>query len=112
MDDEQYAKRALALAVTSFVLANSIFIFSFISPFFDLSTESQQNLFYALTILGLLASLPIAFIAYKMGKRMKGSFAAINLTRILSVLELLESPFWLIFALIIVPLIHRYGGRS
>lgn len=110
MDDKQYAKRALILAVTSFILSNSFLILPFIGIFFELFIKSEfpRYIFVPLVLLGLLSSLPIAIIAYSMGKRMKGSFSIINFTRILSLLAILASLFWMIM-LIIAPIISRFG---
>ena len=108
--DERYAKRAVVLAVTSFILSSPFLTLPFISIFFMLFTKSEcpAYIFGPLALLGLLSSLPMAIIAYRMGKRMKGSFTMINLTRILSLLAILAFSFSIIM-MIIAPIICRYG---
>lgn len=96
--NERYARRALILAVTSFILSNSPLILPFIGIFFEVVIKSEfpRYIFVPLVLLGLLSSLPIAIVAYRMGKRMKASFTMINLTRILSLLAILAYIFWVI----------------
>jgi hypothetical protein len=111
--DERYAKRAVILAVTSFFLANSFLIITLLSILFVLIDkidifDSYRFIFGILMLLCLLASLPISLIAYKMGKRMKGSFTQINITRIFSLLAILSSLFW-IAMLTSAPILRRYG---
>jgi hypothetical protein len=112
MDDKHYAKRALILAVTSFILSNSLLILPFIVIFFELFIKSEfpRYIFVPLVLLGLLSSLSIAVIAYRMGKHMKGIFTIINLTRILSLLAILASLFWITMS-IIAPIMSRSHPR-
>jgi len=109
MNDNQYAKRAVILAITSFFLANS----AFIVPFLELFSESILKIklhryffFGILWVLCLFASLPMAIIAYRMGSRMKGSIAQLNITRIVSLLAISASSFWIIM-FFIGPIIAR-----
>ena len=111
--DERYAKRAVILAVTSFILANSFLILSFLGLFFELFTKSEcpMCIFVPLALLGFLSSLPIAIIAYRMGKHMKASFTMINLTRILSLLAILAFSYWFIMT-IAAFLLNHFAPRG
>jgi len=101
MNDKRYAKLALILAAISFFLSNLPPITPFLVSFFHLflDIELPHQLFGGLAFLCLFPGLVIAFIAYKMGKRMKGSFTIINFARILSLLAILASLFWIIIGI-------------
>jgi hypothetical protein len=87
MDDKQYAKRALILALTSFIIATFPITMPILSILFDVPAKSNLRFVFGIpAIFGWIPGSIIAFIAYKMGQRMKGSISQINITRITSVL--------------------------
>jgi hypothetical protein len=106
MDDKRYANLALILAVTSFILSNSFLALPFIGVF----SEFPGYIFIPLVILGLLSSLPIAIIARRMSKRMKGSFTMIKLTRIFSLLAIIAFSCW--FIMTTAALLDRLAPRG
>jgi hypothetical protein len=117
MDDKQYAKRALILALTAFVFASFPITIPILAMLFaivfNVSLDDYLNGYlrfvYALPIMfSWIPGLIIAIFAYKMGQRMKGSILLINTTRITAVLAFLGNLGFGIFGILAI-LIHPYA---
>jgi hypothetical protein len=107
MDDKQYAKRALILALTALVLASFPITIPFLAMFitigYDVPFEGYFKYIYGfLVAFSWIPGSIIAFIAFKMGQRMKGSILLINITRIATVLALLGTLGFGIFEMIAI----------
>ncbi len=96
MKERNYADLALILALVAFAI--SIFFFSLqLLRLFEIISpkiiEILQNR-VCLGVWGWMLGLVLAFVSFKMGQRMKGSFLLINITRITSVLAIIAALFW------------------
>lgn len=113
MDDKQYAKRALILALTAFAIATFPItipcLTMFISIGYNIPIEGYFGfVYFFITAFSWIPGLIIAIFAYRMGQRMKGSILLINTTRICAVLAILGTLGFGIFSMLAI-LIHPYA---
>lgn len=111
MNDKQYAKRALILALTAFAISTFPVtipcLTMFISIGYNIPLEGYLKYIYGfLVIFSWIPGLIIAIFAYKMGQRMKGSILLINTTRITAVLAFLGNLGFGIFGILALLLGH------
>jgi hypothetical protein len=120
MDDKQYAKSALILALMAFVLSTFPITIPLLAMLlamvFNVSLKGYLNGYlkfvYALPIaFGWIPGLIIAIFAYRMGQRMKGSLLLINTTRIATVLAIIGTLCFGIFE-ILAMLINHFAPRG
>lgn len=100
MDDKQYAKRALILALTSFLLSNSVIIFNVLDSFFKSSSKIKavEKFLEPLTFLCALFGFLMAFIAFRMGWRIKENVSMKNFTLAFSFCAISASFYWIIIS--------------
>ncbi len=101
MDERRYGNRAFILALIALALSTlpltMPILTIFLNIFFDIHVTRQTFLGDILGILAVFGCIPgliIALLAYKMGRRMKGSLLLTNITRITSILAIISALFW------------------
>jgi uncharacterized membrane protein len=97
MDDKQYAKHALILAVISFLLSNAIIIFNVVDSFFRSSSkiEAFDKYLNPLIFLCALSGFLMAIIAFRMGCRIRQNVTMMNFTLAFSFLAISGSFYWI-----------------
>jgi hypothetical protein len=116
MDDKQYAKRALILALTAFAIATfpiTIPVLTiFISIGLNVPIEGYLKYIYGcLIFFSWIPGLIIAIIAHKMCQHIKGSLLIMNTTHITAVLAFLGNLGFGIFSILALLINHYFPAN-